>query len=308
MLTLTETCRAACQGRSAHVDGRRVPGAARRDGRVLRAARRRSRSGVDWRFANTTTRALPATRCRRPPPALCVALADKLETLVGLFGVGEKPTGEKDPFALRRHALGILRMLMEKQLAIPLDRIAAHRRAGVRRRRCVQEPDADLLEFVYERLRGLLREEGYSAQQVEAVITLQPMRIDQVPQQLAAVRAFMALPEAESLAAANKRIGNILKKADDVPVVFDRALLLEPAERSLGEAFSAVRPWAEQLYASGDYSAMLKSLAPLKLPVDRFFDEVMVNVDDAKLRANRLGLLAALRTTMNRVADISKLQ
>jgi glycyl-tRNA synthetase beta chain len=136
---------------------------------------------------------------------------------------------------------------------------------------------------------------------------LQPTRIDQVPQQLAAVRAFMALPEAESLAAANKRIGNILKKADDVPIVFDRALLLEPAERSLGDAFSAVRPWAEQLYASGDYSAMLKSLVPLKLPVDRFFDEVMVNVDDAKLRANRLGLLAALRTTMNRVADISKL-
>ena len=167
--------------------------------------------------------------------------------------------------------------------------------------------NADLLEFIYERLRGLLRDEGYSAQQVEAVITLQPMRIDQVPQQLADVRAFMALPEAESLAAANKRIGNILKKADDVPVVFDRALLLEPAELSLGEAFSAVRPWAEQLYASGDYSAMLKSLAPLKMPVDRFFDEVMVNVDDAKLRANRLGLLAALRTTMNRVADISKL-
>ncbi len=133
------------------------------------------------------------------------------------------------------------------------------------------------------------------AQQVEAVIALQPARIDQVPQQLAAVRAFMALPEAESLAAANKRIGNILRKADDVPTAFDRALLLEPAERSLGEAFSAVRPWAEQLYASGDYSAMLKSLAPLKLPVDRFFDEVMVNVDDAKLRANRLGLLAALQ-------------
>ena len=164
-----------------------------------------------------------------------------------------------------------------------------------------------LSEFIYERLRGLLRESGYSAQQVEAVIASRPTRIDQVPQQLAAVRAFMALPEAESLAAANKRIGNILKKADDVPHVFDRALLLEPAERSLGDAYSAVRPWAEQLYASGDYSAMLKSLAPLKLPVDRFFDEVMVNVDDAKLRANRLGLLSALRTTMNRVADISKL-
>ena len=238
---------------------------------------------------------------------LCVALADKLEALVGLFGVGEKPTGEKDPFALRRHTLGILRMLIEKQLAIPLDRLLRIVEQAFGDVVAFKSPDEDLLDFVYERLRGLLREDGYSAQQVEAVITLQPTRIDQVPQQLAAVRAFMALPEAESLAAANKRIGNILKKADDVPIVFDRALLLEPAERSLGEAFSAVRPWAEQLYASGDYSAMLKSLAPLMLPVDRFFDEVMVNVDDAKLRANRLGLLAALRTTMNRVADISKL-
>jgi glycyl-tRNA synthetase beta chain len=238
---------------------------------------------------------------------ICVALADKLETLVGLFGVGERPTGEKDPFALRRHALGILRILIEKQLALPLDRLLdITTRAFVAVPAFEQRID-EVAEFLYERLRGLLREQGYSAQQVEAVIALRPARIDQVPQQLAAVRAFMALPEAESLAAANKRIGNILKKADEVPMMFDRALLLEPAERSLGEAFNAVRPWAEQLYASGDYSAMLKSLAPLKQPVDRFFDEVMVNVDDAKLRANRLGLLAALRTTMNRVADISKL-
>ena len=238
---------------------------------------------------------------------LCVALADKLETLVGLFGVGEKPTGDRDPFALRRQALGILRMLMEKQLAIPFDRLLRIGEQAFGDVGAFKSADKEVLEFIYERLRGLLREQGYSAQQVEAVIASQPARIDQVPQQLAAVRAFMTLPEAESLAAANKRIGNILKRADDVPIVFDRALLLEPAERSLGEAFSAVRPWAEQLYASGDYSAMLKSLAPLKQPVDRFFDEVMVNVDDVKLRANRLGLLAALRTTMNRVADISKL-
>ena len=238
---------------------------------------------------------------------ICVALADKLETLAGLFGIGEKPTGEKDPYALRRHALGILRILIEKQLALPLDRVLEITRQAFDSVAGFQSRDEELTEFLYERLRGLLREDGYSPQQIEAVIALRPTRIDLVPQQLAAVRAFMALPEAESLAAANKRIGNILKKADDVPIIFDRALLLEPAERSLGEAFHAVRPWAEQLYASGDYSAMLKSLAPLKLPVDRFFDEVMVNVDDAKLRANRLGLLSALRTTMNRVADISKL-
>ena len=127
--------------------------------------------------------------------------------------------------------------------------------------------------------------------EVESVVARGPDRIDLIPELLAAVRAFMKLPEAESLASANKRIDNILKKADGVPSSFESALLFEPAERSLGDAFIAVQPWAEQLYASGDYSAMLKSLVPLKLPVDRFFDEVMVNVDDAKLRANRLGLL-----------------
>ncbi len=237
----------------------------------------------------------------------CVALADKLEMLTGLFGVGEKPTGERDPFALRRHALGSLRILMEKQLTLSLDRLLEVSERAFAGASSFAAAGEDLRDFIYERLRGMLREQAYSAQQVEAVMALRPSRIDQVPQQLAAVRAFMALPEAESLAAANKRIGNILKKADSVPIAFDRALLLEPAERSLGDAYIAVQPWAEQLFASGDYSAMLKSLAPLKIPVDRFFDEVMVNVDDAKLRTNRLGLLAALRTTMNRVADISKL-
>ena len=132
-------------------------------------------------------------------------------------------------------------------------------------------------------------------------------RIDQVPKRLEAVRAFMELPEAISLAAANKRIGNILKKADAVPEGFDHALLLEPAEQALGNAFVGLQPQAEALYQRGDYTAMLRSLAPLKLPVDRFFDDVMVNVDDARLRANRLGLLRGLQATMNRVADISKL-
>ena len=237
---------------------------------------------------------------------VCVALADKLETMVGLFGVGEQPTGDKDPFGLRRQAIGILRMLMEKHLPLSLhwlSRIAFSAfPPGL-----IGEAHTDVEWFLLERLRGLLREQGYTANEVESVIVRGPARIDLIPEQLAAVRAFMKLPEAESLASANKRIDNILKKADAVPSSFENALLLEPAERSLGDAFNAVQLWAEQLYASGDYSAMLESLVPLKLPVDRFFDEVMVNVDDPKLRANRLGLLAALRTTMNRVADISKL-
>lgn len=246
--------------------------------------------------------ALPSTGV-----ASCVALADKLEALVGLFGVGERPTGEKDPFALRRHALGVLRMLIEGGLPLPLDRLLAIGRAEFGAARAFTDPGEELADFLYDRLRGLLRDLGYSANEVESVVGQRPQRIDLVRQQLAAVRAFMELPEAESLAAANKRIGNILKKADSIPATYDGALLLEPAERSLAEAFGAVRPAAERLYAGGDYTGMLKSLAPLKLPVDRFFDEVMVNVDDEKLRANRLGLLASLRATMNRVADISKL-
>jgi glycyl-tRNA synthetase beta chain len=238
---------------------------------------------------------------------LCAALADKLETLVGLFGIGEKPTGERDPFGLRRHALGVLRMLMEKSLPLPLPRMLALAQSEFTGVKGFKPADAELAEFLYDRLRGLLRDAGYTANEVEAVVAQAPARIDLVPSQLAAVRAFMELPEAESLAAANKRIGNILKKADDVAAAFDAALLMEPAERALGDAFAGVQPSAERLYASGDYAGMLKALAPLKLPVDRFFDEVMVNVDDATLRANRLGLLSALRATMNRVADISKL-
>ncbi|MGH6624730.1 MAG: glycine--tRNA ligase subunit beta, partial [Burkholderiaceae bacterium] len=246
--------------------------------------------------------ALPESRL-----GTCIALADKVETLVGLFGIGEKPTGDKDPFALRRHALGVLRMLMDKQLPLPLDRLLAVGHEAFAAVPAVRDARPELMEFLYERLRGVLRETGASSHEVEAVVAQQPTRIDAVPRQLAAVRAFMELPEAESLAAANKRIGNILKKAESVPGLYDTALLSEPAERSLDSAFGLVRSAAEAMYLQGDYTGMLRSLAPLKQPVDRFFDEVMVNVDDAALRSNRLGLLSALRTTMNRVADISKL-
>ncbi|HSQ09677.1 MAG TPA: glycine--tRNA ligase subunit beta [Burkholderiaceae bacterium] len=239
---------------------------------------------------------------------ICVALADKLETLAGLFGIGEKPTGERDPYALRRHALGVLRMLKEQALPLDLgalvDAALAAFPAGV-----LKDSNArsGLVAFFSDRLAGLLRDEGYGAHEIDAVLAEGSLRIDQVPKRLEAVRAFMELPEAISLAAANKRIGNILKKSDIVPEGFDRALLLEPAEQALGNAFVDLQPEAEALYARGDYTAMLRSLAPLKLPVDRFFDEVMVNVDDARLRANRLGLLRGLQATMNRVADISKL-
>jgi glycyl-tRNA synthetase beta chain len=198
-------------------------------------------------------------------------------------------------------------MLMDKELPLPLDRLLAVGQQAFAAVPAVRDAQPELIEFLYERLRGVLRETGATSHEVEAVVVQQPTRIDAVPRQLAAVRAFMELPEAESLAAANKRIGNILKKAESVPGLYDAALLSEPAERSLDSAFGLVRSAAEAMYLQGDYTGMLRSLAPLKQPVDRFFDEVMVNVDDAALRSNRLGLLSALRTTMNRVADISKL-
>jgi glycyl-tRNA synthetase beta chain len=238
----------------------------------------------------------------------CVALADKLETLVGLFGIGEKPTGDKDPFALRRHAIGVLRMLSEKRLPLAIGELLAVAAQAFNGMTKFEPAGAELAAFLYDRLRGLLREQGYSANEVESVVAPAPQRIDDIAERLAAVRAFMQLPEAESLAAANKRIGNILKKSGGASATdVDGALLFEPAERSLAEAFARIAPRARQLFDAGDYAASLQSLAPLKLPVDKFFDDVMVNVDDEKLRANRLALLARLRAEMNRVADLSLL-
>jgi glycyl-tRNA synthetase beta chain len=248
----------------------------------------------------------------------CVAVADKLETLVGLFGIGEQPTGERDPYALRRHAIGTLRILREKQFDISLpecvrfaeDTFAA---AGKLPASSVSSPhgvsslDSPLLTFMYERLQGMLRDEGFATLEVESVLANPPGRIADISLRLAAVRSFMELPEAESLVAANKRIGNILKKASPIAGGFDPARLLEPAEKEMSAAFARVEPIAEDLFVKGDYTGMLKSLAPLKLPVDRFFDDVMVNVDDERLRNNRLALLASLRATMNRVADLSRL-
>ena len=239
-----------------------------------------------------------------------VALADKLETLAGLFGIGQVPTGDKDPFALRRHALGVIRMLAENDLDLELSALLALSLGAF--------PDsiamaaaahAKLLEaFIYERLAGSLREQGYSAQEVEAVVGLRPQRLGDIPKRLAAVRAFAALPEAASLAAANKRVGNILKKADGaVAASIDAGLLREPAEVALNAALAEVKPRADAAFAGGDYTASLQALAALRAPVDSFFTDVMVNAEDLQLRANRLGLLATLHQAMNRVADLSKL-
>ena len=235
-----------------------------------------------------------------------VALADKLETLVGLFGIGQLPTGDKDPFALRRHALGVIRILVEKNL--PLDLPELLRSAAPVFGGLIEDPTPKLLPFFADRLAVSLREQGYSAQEVDAVLALAPTRLGEVPRRLAAVRAFAGLPEAASLAAANKRIGNILKKAEgEVEAKVNTALLQEAAEQALFEALGTVQPEADRLFEQGDHAGSLKALAALKTPVDAFFDDVMVNAEDAQLRANRLGLLKTLHEAMNRVADLSRL-
>ena len=235
-----------------------------------------------------------------------VALADKLETLVGLFGIGQLPTGDKDPFALRRHALGAIRILTEKHLLLDLPALvkAVVPAFG----ELITDPADALLSFFADRLAVSLRDQGYSAQEVDAVLALAPQRLGDVPRRLEAVRAFAALPEAASLAAANKRVGNILKKIEGaLPTVVSDALLQEPAEKALALALATVQPTADRLFEQHDYAGSLKALAVLKAPVDAFFDGVMVNADDAALRANRQALLNRLHLAMNRVADLSRL-
>ncbi|MDZ4101435.1 MAG: glycine--tRNA ligase subunit beta [Hydrogenophaga sp.] len=239
-----------------------------------------------------------------------VALADKLETLVGMFGIGNLPTGDKDPFALRRHALGVIRMLLEKDLRVDLKPLLenAYDAFGDKLPAVRAEPVEALASFIYDRLAGSLREQGGSAQEVDAVLALKPQRLGDVPKRLAAVRAFAALPEAPALAAANKRIGNILKKSEgDVASTVNESALVEPAEKDLFAAMQTTVPAAHAKFDAGDYTASLQSLAALREPVDAFFDGVMVNADDPALKANRLGLLKQLHDAMNRVADLSRL-
>ncbi len=237
-----------------------------------------------------------------------VALADKLETIVGIWGIGLAPTGEKDPFALRRHALGVLRLLLEKQL--PLDlvwllRTAYERFAAVPG---VAESTDAIHAFFIDRLRGLLRERGYTAGEIDAVLSLNPTRLGDIVARLNAVREFTRLAEAEALAAANKRISNILKKSESgANGAVQPALFVEAAEKALAEQLAEVTPRVQSQLEARAYTGALTALAALRAPVDAFFDGVMVNADDPALRANRLALLSALHQQMNCVADISKL-
>ena len=235
-----------------------------------------------------------------------LALADKLETLVGLFGIGQLPTGDKDPFALRRHALGVIRILVENNLALSLPELLAAVVPAFGD--LINDPSVALQSFFADRLAVSLRDQGYNAQEVDAVLALAPSRLGDVPRRLEAVRVFAALPEAAPLAAANKRVGNILKKIEGtLPTDINAALLTEPAEQALAAAIEDVQPLAHRLFEQHDYAGSLQALAALKAPVDAFFDGVMVNAEDPALRANRQALLHRLHQSMNRVADLSRL-
>ncbi|MEX3526433.1 MAG: glycine--tRNA ligase subunit beta [Burkholderia sp.] len=237
-----------------------------------------------------------------------VALADKLETLVGIWGIGLAPTGEKDPFALRRHALGVLRQLLEKQLPLDIVELLRATQASFAGIAGVADSTDAIFAFFLDRLRGLLRERGYSAGEIDAVLGLEPTRLDELIARLDAVREFTRLAEAEALAAANKRISNILKKSEGgAPGAIQPALLAEAAEKALAEQLAEVAPRVQSQLAARDYTGALSALAALRAPVDTFFNDVMVNAEDPALRANRLALLSALHQQMNCVADISKL-
>ncbi len=243
------------------------------------------------------------------PIATALALADKLETLAGLFGIGQLPTGDKDPFALRRHALGVIRILVENKLPLSTKDLV-NLAFGVFPPGKLGDARTDLEIFILDRLRSYLREAGYSSNEIEAVLCLFPTQIAQVPLQLAAVKAFASLPEAASLAAANKRIGNILKQAQAKGENFGQAQadeMKEPEERNLFDALRRAADEATPRLKAGDYTGYLKSFAVLKTPVDAFFDKVMVMADDPAVRKARLALLHDLHAEMNQVADISKL-
>ncbi|MEO5772348.1 MAG: glycine--tRNA ligase subunit beta [Burkholderiaceae bacterium] len=278
----------------------------------------------------------------RQEVGLVVALADKAETLLGMFQIGEMPTGDRDPFALRRQALGILRICIERQLPFSIgalvslageawDVAQAAIDAQKRRMQFSTGVEVDqggplhqeildeeqktraaqrnlLIAFVQDRLNALMRDQGHSAQEVDAVLSLRSIQLSEIPRRLAAVHAFAGMPESAPLASANKRIANILRKSDAVATAaVDTARLIEPAEVALYDALMKVKPMAEAFFQRADYTSSLCALAVLKTPVDAFFDGVMVNADEPELRANRLALLVALHTAMNRVADLSKL-
>jgi glycyl-tRNA synthetase beta chain len=233
--------------------------------------------------------------------SIAVALADRLDALAGLFSIGQVPTGDKDPFGLRRAALGVIRILAERGLDLDfhgLVRLALEPFGA--------EAATALEDFVYDRLRGYLREAGFTTNQVEAVVSQRPARFDELRARLDAVAAFAKLPESEALAAANKRVKNILEKSGRTDGI-DTGLFAQDEERRLEAALASLAPRVEASVAGGDFGAALLAVAKIRGDVDAFFDKVLVNAEDLAVRANRLALLTGLERVLNRVADISRL-
>ena len=232
-----------------------------------------------------------------------VAIADKIETLIGLFSIGEKPTGDKDPFALRRQVIGIIRILTEKNIGLNLNTTISD---SIKATKLAESKD--LNSFIYDRISNFFKDQGYAALDIEAVLAIDSGLISEIPKRLNAIKEFSQLPESKDLASANKRVGNILKKADFKSVLkIDPALLKDIAEVNLYKTLDLVDAEARKEYLANNYSSSLKLLCKLKNPIDQFFNDVMVNVEDESLKMNRLALLEKLYSAMNLVADLSKL-
>lgn len=253
------------------------------------------------KFAGDT---LPTTRS-----GLALAIADKLDTLVGIFGINQPPTGSKDPFGLRRAAIGLLRIIIEKELALDLAVLAQQAVNAYGAKLANANTVSDVFEFLLGRYRAIYEEQNIAVDVIQAVQTLKPTQPLDFDRRIKAVANFRNLPEAEALAAANKRVANILSK-DGVTVTgtVDNRLLTESAEQTLAAQVAKLQAELTPLFAAGDYTPALTALAALRAPIDSFFDSVMVNADDLAIRQNRLNLLASLRALFLAVADISQLQ
>ena len=240
--------------------------------------------------------------------ASAVALADKFDTLTGIFGIGQAPKGSADPFALRRAALGALRIIVEKNLPLDLEDLVKKSTALFGDKLTNQNVVADVVDFMLGRFRAWYQDEGIAVDVIQAVLARRPTRPADFDARVRAVSHFRTLDSAEALAAANKRVSNILAKADAAIGEINLTACVEPAEKALAEAVLALRTEVQPLIAKGDYTAVLDKLANLRAPVDSFFDNVMVNAEDPALRQNRLAILNTLQGLFLQVADISVLQ
>ena len=240
--------------------------------------------------------------------ASAVALADKFDTLTGIFGIGQAPKGSADPFALRRAALGALRIIVEKNLPLDLDDLVKKSAALFGDKLTNQNVVADVVDFMLGRFRAWYQDEGIAVDVIQAVLARRPTRPADFDARVRAVSHFRTLDSAEALAAANKRVSNILAKADAAIGEINLTACVEPAEKALAEAVLTLRTEVQPLIAKGDYTAVLDKLANLRAPVDSFFDNVMVNAEDPALRQNRLAILNTLQDLFLQVADISVLQ